>query len=246
MTGWTVAAAVAAAGSVALALPGPAASRLSRLLVPVAGGAGIRGDQRGPLRRFRLLLAGLAGSAGLTLVHGSVGVVLAAAVSLGVWTLCTRAEPPGVRREREAVRRGLPHVTRLLAVVLASGQSVPAALGVVAEALPGPASAPLARARAALAVGVPADEVWAELQVTPGLEPLGRSFARASDSGARIVDTVERLAEHLAADERASVEDRARTVGIRAAVPLGLCLLPAFLLLGIVPVVAAALGSLQW
>jgi hypothetical protein len=58
-----------------------------------------------------------------------------------------------------------------------------------------------------------------------------------------VVDTVARLAEHLAAEERAGVEDRARTVGIRAAVPLGLCLLPAFLLLGVVPTVASLFGS---
>ncbi|GGO90732.1 hypothetical protein GCM10011584_23200 [Nocardioides phosphati] len=245
MTGWMVIAALAAAAAAALAVPVPAGRRLARLVAP-----SVVDDPRsadgGVLRRFRLLLALVAGSGGLTLVDGRVGVALAAAVSLGVWTLCTRAEPPGVRREREAVRRGLPHVTRLLAVVLASGQSVSTALGVVAEALPGPASAPLARARSSLGVGVPTEAVWAELAATPGLEPLGRAFARASESGARVVDTVARLADHLAAEERAGVEERARTVGIRAAVPLGLCLLPSFLLLGIVPVVAAALGSLQW
>lgn len=245
MSGWSVLAALAAAAAVGLLVPVPSGRRLARLLAP-SPSTGRAVDTRGPLRRFRLPLAVLAGSAGLTLVDDRTGVALAAAVTAAVWWLCTRAEPPGVRREREAVRRGLPHVTRLLAVVLASGQSVPAALGVVAEALPGPASVPLARARSSIAVGVPPDVVWAELAATPGLEPLGRAFARASESGARVVDTVARLAEQLAAEERASVEDRARTVGIRAAVPLGLCLLPAFLLLGIVPVVAAALGSLRW
>ncbi len=37
---------------------------------------------------------------------------------------------------------------------------------------------------------------------------------------------------------------RARRVGVRAAVPLGLCLLPAFLLIGIVPVVAGLVSDL--
>jgi hypothetical protein len=41
------------------------------------------------------------------------------------------------------------------------------------------------------------------------------------------------------------VEDKARRVGVLAAVPLGLCLLPAFLLIGIVPVVAGLLTALQ-
>ena len=37
----------------------------------------------------------------------------------------------------------------------------------------------------------------------------------------------------------------ARAVGVRAAVPLGLCLLPAFVLIGIVPLVVALLADLK-
>ena len=48
--------------------------------------------------------------------------------------------------------------------------------------------------------------------------------------------------EHRA---RAEVEDAARRVGVRAALPLGLCLLPAFLLIGIVPVVAGLMEALR-
>jgi hypothetical protein len=42
------------------------------------------------------------------------------------------------------------------------------------------------------------------------------------------------------------VEDQARAVGVKAAVPLGLCLLPSFLLIGVVPVVIGLLRSLAW
>ena len=45
----------------------------------------------------------------------------------------------------------------------------------------------------------------------------------------------------LAAEQ---AKERARAVGVKAAVPLGLCLLPAFVLVGIVPVVAALLTNL--
>lgn len=247
MNGWALAAACGA-GLAAWAATGlPAERRWARLVPdrdePTTVG---RPGSPGLLRRFRLVLAALAGCAGITFVDGVAGAVVALVGTGATWLVCTRAEPPGVRREREAVRRGLPHVTRLLAVVLAGGQSVPTALGVVSEALPGPATAPLARARASLAVGIPADRVFAELAVTPGLEPLGRALARSAESGASVTDVVQRLTDQLAAEDRAAVEDRARAVGIRAAVPLGLCLLPAFLLLGIVPVVAAALGELTW
>ncbi len=89
-------------------------------------------------------------------------------------------------------------------------------------------------------------EVWGDLAADPGLAPLGRVLARAERSGAPVAAVVERLADDLAETGRAEVEQRARTVGVRAAVPLGLCLLPAFLLLGIVPLVASLVAGLEW
>ena len=56
-----------------------------------------------------------------------------------------------------------------------------------------------------------------------------------------MVAAVERLADELARSGRAETEERARAVGVQAAVPLGLCLLPAFVLIGIVPLVVALL-----
>jgi pilus assembly protein TadC len=69
-------------------------------------------------------------------------------------------------------------------------------------------------------------------------------MARAQRSGAPVATTVQRLADELAASARAEVEDRARAVGVKAAVPLGVCLLPSFLLLGIVPMVAGLVSGL--
>lgn len=245
MTGWEVVAMLCGAVAAALAVGAPARP-LPDAIVDASTAPSPAAADPGPLRRFRAVFAALAGGAGLFFVDGPAGVAIAGCAAATVWVTCTRAEPPAVRHEREAVRRGLPHVTRLLGVVLAAGHAVPAAFGVVADALPGPASAPLGRARAALAVGVPAERVFADLMATPGLEPLGRALARSAESGASVAAVVARLTEQLAAEQAAEIEDRARTVGIRAAVPLGLCLLPAFLLLGIVPVVAGALGALQW
>jgi hypothetical protein len=54
-----------------------------------------------------------------------------------------------------------------------------------------------------------------------------------------------RLAAELDQRSRAGVEERARAVGVKAAVPLGLCLLPSFLLIGVVPLVAGLLRSLS-
>ena len=77
----------------------------------------------------------------------------------------------------------------------------------------------------------------------PVLAPLGRALARSQATGASVVSSVDRLSDELAREARAAVEDRARAVGVQAALPLGLCLLPAFLLVGIVPLVAGLLAT---
>ena len=95
-----------------------------------------------------------------------------------------------------------------------------------------------------LALGIDPVAVWEQVARDPELAPLGRAMARAQRSGAPVAATVERLADELATSGRAEIEDRARAVGVKAAVPLGVCLLPSFLLLGIVPMVAVLVSEL--
>lgn len=200
----------------------------------------------GWLRRHRALWSVLAGAAGSTFVGGSAGLVAGVVAAVGVWVVVGRAESPATRREREDVQRDLPAVVALLASALRSGAAPGDAIRLVTRALPGPAADRLGPVVARLALGVPAATVWADLAADPDLGPLGRTMARAHDSGAAVTPAVERLADDLARRARATVEDRARAVGVKAAVPLGLCLLPAFVLIGIVPLVAALLGSIAW
>lgn len=197
------------------------------------------------MRRWRPLWSLLAGAAAATFLSGSLagpGGLVAAAV---VWVAIGHAEPPSVRRRREAARRELPHLVGLLADALRAGQSPTEALALVTRALPGPATDRLAHVVPRLRLGVDPRTVWDGLAADSALAPLGRVLARAEATGAPVVDAVSRLSATLAADVRGDVEDRARSVGVKAALPLGLCLLPAFILLGIVPVAAGMLGTLQ-
>ncbi len=161
-----------------------------------------------------------------------------------VGVVAARSEPRSVRLRREEVRRDLPHVVALLGAALRSGAAPTTALDVVRRALPGAAADVLAPVAARLALGTDPAEVWTVVARDPVLGPLGAALARAHRSGAPVVDAVERLSVELGRASRAEVEDRARAVGVRAAVPLGICLLPAFLLLGIVPLVAGLARSI--
>ncbi|MFI2708390.1 type II secretion system F family protein, partial [Nocardioides sp. CER28] len=197
------------------------------------------------MRRYRLPLSLLAGIATVTLVGGLVGSVAAPFAAAGCWRAIDRAEPAGVRREREELRRELPHLARLLAAALAAGAAPVEAVQAVADALPGPGGARLAGAAARLRLGSSPVAVWEALAQEPALAPLGRALARGQSSGASVVASVERLGDELARAARADAEDRARRVGVKAAVPLGVCLLPSFLLIGIVPLVGGLLSSLR-
>jgi pilus assembly protein TadC len=180
----------------------------------------------------------------LSFVSGSWGVPAGVATAVGVWVWIGRTEPAHVRRRREAAARELPALVHLLATALESGADVADSLRLVCDALPGPAADLLSTVPARLALGVPATAAWRPVLDQPQLAPLARAMVRADRSGSSVTHEVERLADELDQRSRVGIEERARAVGVKAAVPLGVCLLPSFLLIGIVPLVVGLLRSL--
>ena len=198
------------------------------------------------MRRHRLWWCASGGLAGALFVGGTAGLVAGVLAAVAVWVLIDRAEPPGRRKAREAVQRELPGLVRLLSAGLRGGASTPAALRAACSALPGAAADALLPVARRLDLGVEPESAWSAVSEVRPCAALGRALARAEKSGGSVVTAVERLAEDLERSSRSEVEQRARSVGVKAALPLGVCLLPAFLLLGVVPMVVGLLGSLQW
>lgn len=194
--------------------------------------------------RWRLALSLLAGLGVGLFIGGPAGLVAAPVAVVGAWVTLARSEPAAVRREREAAARELPHFVDLFSCALRSGAAPHAALAAVVQACPGPTAERLDGALARLRMGVDPALVWGGMSDDDVLSALGRTLARAESSGSSVADAVERLADELERTCLAAVEDRARAVGVKAAVPLGLCLLPAFLLIGIVPTVAGLLTTI--
>ena len=160
------------------------------------------------------------------------------------FTGCGWGESSEERRAAAQARTDLPYLVGLAADAVRAGSDPTRALRHAADALPGPTADRLLARTHALALGADPAAVWRELAHDPALAPLGRALARAHESGTPVADAVARLAVRSAEQARAEVEDRARRVGVRAAVPLGLCLLPSFVVLGIVPLAAALLADL--
>lgn len=178
------------------------------------------------------------------LVSGTPGLAAGLIATVAGWQGVRRLETPAARRRRERLEAGLPHAVDLLSACLAAGQAPGPAVEQVAAADDGPLGEELAAVTTRLGLGADPVAVWRDFADHPQLGRLGRCVARAVDSGASVAEAMTRLAEDLRRDARARVEGRARAVGVKAALPLGLCMLPAFVLVGVVPLVAGSMSAL--
>ena len=201
--------------------------------------------RRAVLLRLRpvLTLVGLAG--GWAMVGGPVGPAAGLAAALAVWVVLGRAEDPAAVRRRERLAEDLPVGVDLLGSCLEVGAAPESALATVAAALGGPVGEEFRAVHRRLSLGVAPAEVWRDVAQHPQLGPLGRAVGQAHETGSSVGLAVHRLAEDLRARTRADVEVRARSIEVKAAAPLGLCLLPAFLVLGVLPMIVGVFASMR-
>lgn len=204
--------------------------------------AGPQRDGRPVLVRLRVVLCGLSVVAGWVVLSDLLGLVVGVAGGVLAWRALGRLESPAVSRRRREVERDLPTAVHLLGACLAAGSPTSSALAAVAAAMPGAVGEEFALVQRRLQLGVDPVSVWRS--VDGPLEPLGRSMARAHESGGSVRQAIGRLSEDLRSEPQARAVARARTIEVRAAAPLGLCFLPAFVLLGVVPMAAALFSSL--
>lgn len=193
----------------------------------------------------RALAAGsaLAVAVASVVVAGPVAGLVAAAVLAPIAAASTSrlAARPVMRRPDASLALALD----LAAAALRSGQSVPTALSLTAPILPDQLAGQWRRTAALLALGADPVQAWAVLGEDAALAPVAMAARRSADSGARLARTLAQLAADTRAGVRAEALARANRAGVFAMAPLGLCFLPAFICLGIVPtVVGVAQGVL--
>jgi pilus assembly protein TadC len=139
----------------------------------------------------------------------------------------------------------MPPALDLLAACLSAGAMLDSALAAVAVAFDGPIGAVLADVARLTALGAPPEDAWSAALRDQRWAPVARAAIRAHHSGAALTDVLNRAASDLRRDLRTQAEAAAARASVKAVLPLGLCFLPAFLLLGVVPVVAGFTTSLR-
>lgn len=237
-------ASLAAAAAVWLLFP--AGDPLRRM--PTAAPAARARERPRRLRRPAWLSAPLAAAVGAgiavtRLVDGPVGWIGGGLTAVGMlrWFRVLGEAPE--RQRREQILRDLPVVVDLLVACLRAGRAVSDSLDAVADAWSGPVQAHLRTASAQLQLGGDSETVWRSWRADPALAPLARAFGRAARSGASITATLEHAATELRQVRRWSGQAQARSVGVRTAAPLGLCFMPAFIVLGVVPTVIGTFSA---
>lgn len=136
----------------------------------------------------------------------------------------------------------------LLATCLRAGMPVPVAVRAVAEGLSPPVGPALRRAAELLALGADPGQAWQPALECPATERLARAARRSGRGGTALAESLTRLAAEVRAGARERSEARAQRAGVLIAAPLGLCFLPAFLAIGIAPVLIGLAAGLmrQW
>jgi Flp pilus assembly protein TadB len=236
--GWLV-----LAGALALA-PARTARTAARHREPGTAGAGLllTGTARAPA-------VAAAASAALAVVLGGWPGAAAAPLAAGAAWLAFKFS-----RTKAAVRpaepRSVAFVVDLLAGALGAGLPPELAIEGVAAAVAEHGSDtlrcavdPLGRVGRLLQLGSDPAAAWASLYPAPGYGPVADSGRRCAASGARLAGALAAVAEDLRARHQAEALARAERVGVWSLLPLGLCFLPAFVCLGVLPVILGVAGE---
>lgn len=118
----------------------------------------------------------------------------------------------------------------LLAACLKAGLPVPTAIQAVGIG-------ELSRTAELLRLGADPDTAWQTALDNPATAPLARAARRTARSGTALARQAAELAERVRADAVDQAEAKAQRAAVAVAAPLALCFLPAFLCLGVLPVV---------
>jgi hypothetical protein len=175
----------------------------------------------------------------IAIVGGPAGVAIGLLAAAAIATIGPRRAVPTVRPEE------IPIVVDLLAGCLDAGAAMPDALSAAAVAAPPDLEVHCRAVAAALRCGVPAAQAWSGWLSDPGLAPVARTAVRTAHTGAAAAADLRRTATRLRTRHRCAAQERMRRASIWLVVPLGLCFLPAFVLVSVVPLVVGLLPSLH-
>lgn len=207
--------------------------RLPARALPTTAGT----TRPGMRRRAGVLVMCL--SAPLLLLVSVRGVVVMLVVAAAL--LARRALP---RRRHEQDDAALTF--DVLAACVDAGATPAAAAKAAADTASDGVRRALVGVATALERGDDPVDAWRRVAASnSALAPASRAFGRTAVTGAAVADELRRAAATARASHVAEGRRRVQRASVWLVLPLGLCFLPAFVLVGVAPIVAAAVPGLS-
>jgi len=200
-------------------------------------------------RRIALPSANLVKVAALVAAAITAGLVwapLALVVPAYVWSRRRWHAARAASRHRIDVRSRLPDVIDLVSISLVAGLTPRLALPRLAQLAPAPFGAAFRAVLHRVEHGTPLADAWSTLVLELGDEarPLALALAASERYGMPLAPAMDLLGAEARHARRRQSEAVARRLPVRLAFPLTCCVLPAFVLLTIVPLLGHALDQL--
>lgn len=245
--------------------PPPARARLLVPATPARPGARTRPDVLATLGRAGLAVArhcrvaagdgpvdpsrarAVGASAVAVLVAGALVLPLAPLVAVGAWAVPKHRARSAQRLRLRRLESALPETVDLLVLAVGSGLNVPLAVAAAGRRGSGPLAVELRRVAAEVGCGRRLADALDDLPAVAGepTRPLAGVLARCERYGTPALPALQRLSDEVRVQRQRRAEAAARRVPVTLLFPLVLCVLPAFALLTVAPLVAGALRELR-
>lgn len=131
----------------------------------------------------------------------------------------------------------------VFAVCLSAGMAVATAAAATAPTAPPRLAELFTRAADLLSLGAEAGVAWTDTDGDQYSAAVARLARRSASSGAALAQSVAELADQCRHDAAAAADAAAQRASVLIAGPLGVCYLPAFVCLGLVPVIVGLAGD---
>lgn len=202
-----------------------------------------RHQQIRPRRHLPLpLIGGVLASTVSVLLGGRTGEFIALPGAIAVYLVVRKMIDNNAAPKRDP--RLVAFLLDLLACCLAAGAPPERALASVSDAVQTAGTdqlrmvvEPLRLVGRLLLLGTDPVQAWAVVDTVPGFAAAAAAGRRCANSGARLASGLAEAAAELRAQYRSDQIARAERTGIWALLPLGCCFLPAFVCIGVLPVV---------
>jgi tight adherence protein C len=214
-------------------------------LLEAAGRLVLRVAHRPPVGPERARLVGATAVAALGAL--ALAPVLAPAVVIAGWAYPSVQARRAERHRLGRLEADLPQAVDLIALAVGAGLNVSLAVAAAGRRGTGPVAAELRRVSAEVARGRRLADALDALPARAGetVRPLASALAACERYGAPLGPALERIVVDVRRQRQRRAEEAARKVPVALLFPLVLCVLPAFALLTVAPLVAGALRELR-